>query len=187
MLTFVLQLEKMVAVAVQEKDASLTKKVCRERLAEVFGEARVEEHKAHIAAEVVRMVTEFRELEAEALASEASLASSLDEAREKLARYERVVKSERRAKMAAVEHAAKLAAAAEALADTVEGEGEGSRDDDAGLSDFDRVAARAAELGHELRVPVVAARVLAVVDLLLALLQPVRVCFFFRHKPRPAF
>ena len=61
------QLEKMVAVAVQEKDASLTKKVCRERLAEVFGEARVEEHKAHIAAEVVRMVTEFRELEAEAL------------------------------------------------------------------------------------------------------------------------
>jgi len=57
----------MIAVAVQEKDASLTKKVCRERLAEVFGEARVEEHKAHIAAEVLRMVTEFRELEEDAL------------------------------------------------------------------------------------------------------------------------
>jgi hypothetical protein len=61
-------LKKLIAVAVQEKDASLTKKKCRELLAVLFGESRVEEHKAHIGEEVVRMVTEFRELEEDALA-----------------------------------------------------------------------------------------------------------------------
>lgn len=54
---------------------------------------------------------------AEALASDSDLKQQLDEAKARLAKYEKVVKSERKAKMAAVEHAAKLAAAAEALAE----------------------------------------------------------------------
>ena len=54
---------------------------------------------------------------AEALAEEARLKSQLDSARKHLARLEKVVASERKAKMVAVEHAAKVAAAAEALAE----------------------------------------------------------------------
>ena len=54
---------------------------------------------------------------AEALAEEARLKSQLDSARKHLARLEKVVASERKAKMVA-EHAAKVAAAAEALAGT---------------------------------------------------------------------
>ena len=45
----------MIAKAVQEKDTTLTKKVCRERLAEVFGE-RVTENKAFVNEEVGRIL-----------------------------------------------------------------------------------------------------------------------------------
>jgi hypothetical protein len=85
---------------------------------------------------------------AEALASERSLKSSLNEARDKLARYERVVKSERRAKMAAVEHAAKLAAAAEALADLERGDDGDDVEQNDSLSS-PRIAARAADLAFD--------------------------------------
>jgi hypothetical protein len=61
------QLEKLVSVAVKDKDASLTKKKCREMLALLFGEQRVEEHKEHISAEVMRIMSELRQLEEEAL------------------------------------------------------------------------------------------------------------------------
>ena len=44
------------SVAVQEKDASLTKKKCRELLAELFGEARVDEYKEHVNSEVMNAV-----------------------------------------------------------------------------------------------------------------------------------
>jgi hypothetical protein len=45
----------VIAKAVQEKDTTLTKKVCRERLAEVFGE-RVTENKAFVNEEVGRIL-----------------------------------------------------------------------------------------------------------------------------------
>ena len=61
------QLEKLISVAVKDKDASLTKKKCREMLALLFGEQRVEEHKEHISAEVMRIMSELRQLEEEAL------------------------------------------------------------------------------------------------------------------------
>ena len=56
------QLEKMVSVAVQEKDASLTKKKCRLLLIEMFGESRVEEHKEHVSAETLRLVMECQSM-----------------------------------------------------------------------------------------------------------------------------
>ena len=63
------QLEKMVSVAVQEKDASLTKKKCRLLLIEMFGESRVEEHKEHVSAETLRLVMECQSMEAEDLSA----------------------------------------------------------------------------------------------------------------------
>jgi len=62
------QLEKIVSVAVQEKDASITKKKCRQLLTVLFGEARVEEHKEHLSTEVMRVLNECREMEEAALA-----------------------------------------------------------------------------------------------------------------------
>ena len=61
------QLEKLISVAVKDNDASLTKKKCREMLALLFGEQRVEEQKEHISAEVSRLVPEYRQMEEEAL------------------------------------------------------------------------------------------------------------------------
>ncbi len=61
------QIEKLVSVAIKEKDSSLTKRKCRETLALVFGEKRVEEHKEHIANEVVRLVADYRKMEEKAL------------------------------------------------------------------------------------------------------------------------
>jgi hypothetical protein len=61
-------LQMLVSIAVRDKDSSLTKKKCREMLAPIFGEARVEEHKEHINVEVLRLVGEYRVLEEEALA-----------------------------------------------------------------------------------------------------------------------
>ena len=61
-------LQLLVTVAVRDKDASLTKKKCREMLVPIFGEARVKKHKEHINLEVTRLVGEYREMEAEALA-----------------------------------------------------------------------------------------------------------------------
>jgi len=61
-------LQMLVSIAVRDRDSSLTKKKCRELLAPIFGEARVEEHKEHVNVEVVRLVGEYRVLEEESLA-----------------------------------------------------------------------------------------------------------------------
>ena len=62
------QLEKIISLAVREKDASLTKKKCRQLLAELFGEERVEQHKEFVSSETVRLVEVCRQLDADALA-----------------------------------------------------------------------------------------------------------------------
>jgi hypothetical protein len=61
-------LQMLVSIAVRDKDSLLTKKKCRELLAPIFGEARVEEHKEHVNVEVVRLVGEYQVLEEESLA-----------------------------------------------------------------------------------------------------------------------
>ena len=62
------QLERIVTIAVRDKDASLTKKKCRQLLAELFGEERVEQHKEFVSSETVRLVEVCRQLDADALA-----------------------------------------------------------------------------------------------------------------------
>jgi hypothetical protein len=61
------QLEKIVSTAVKEEDSTLTKRKCREVLAAIFGEARMEEFKSHLSAEVVRLVRECQNMSRDAL------------------------------------------------------------------------------------------------------------------------
>ncbi len=58
------QLSIIIATAVIENDTSLSKKMCRERLSPIFGEARVEANKAYISDEVGRIVNHCSELSA---------------------------------------------------------------------------------------------------------------------------
>ena len=63
------QIEVMVSVCVRDKDASLTKRLCREKLGLIFGEACVAAQKAYIVSETDRLTTECREMEESALAT----------------------------------------------------------------------------------------------------------------------
>ena len=71
------QLERIVTIAVRDKDASLTKKKCRQLLAELFGEERVEQHKEFVSSETVRLVEVCRQLDADALVEKVEASRSV--------------------------------------------------------------------------------------------------------------